>query len=119
MTYSRFWYKDQGFEEEVKFVYEDDDEEEEEEEEEDPDPLYKQLTKTARFAVPDDLDEEETDGSLLSDEEAELEKMVSTHRRHVPLKHEILTYAMYEGEVPWATRRRTTGGSSKAEKRVF
>eukprot|EP00977_Amphora_coffeiformis_P006729 scaffold1484_cov173-Amphora_coffeaeformis.AAC.7 len=71
---SRFWYKDQGFEEEVKFIYEDDDEEEDEEEE-DPDPLYRQLTKTARFAIPDELDEKDTDGSLLSDEEAELEKM--------------------------------------------
>ena len=74
LTYSRFWYKDQGFEEEIAYEEDEDDEEEEEEE---TDPLYKQLTKTARFAIPDEMDAEDTDGSLLSKEEADLEKMGS------------------------------------------
>lgn len=75
LTYSRFWYKDKGFEEEIKF-----DDDDDEEDEDDPDLLYKQLTKTARFAIPDELDDKDTDGSLLSDEEADLEKMVSTNK---------------------------------------
>lgn len=70
LTYSRFWYKDKGFEELVI-----DDEAEELDDELEEDELYKQLTRTARFAIPDEMDEEDTDGSLLSDEEASLEDM--------------------------------------------
>ena len=72
LTYSRFWYKDKGFEDEPE-----EDEDEEDEEEEEDDPLYKQLTKTARFAIPDELKDEDIDGSLLSEEDSDLESLGS------------------------------------------
>ena len=74
LTYSRFWYKDKGFEDEEEEDYEDEEEE---------DPLMKQLTKTARFAIPDELRDEDIDGSLLSEEEANLESLGSFRGRPV------------------------------------
>ena len=72
LTYSRFWYKDKGFEDEPDEEETDEDEEEEEEED---DEIYKQLTRTARFAIPDNLKGEDIDGSLLQEEEANLESL--------------------------------------------
>ena len=74
LTYSRFWYKDKGFEDEADDEEEDDDNDDNDVEvRERRDDLYKQLTRTARFAIPDDLRPEDTDGSQLSDEESNLE----------------------------------------------
>ena len=82
LTYSRFWYKDKGFEDEADDDEDDDDDKDEDDEDDDDDDvevrerrddLYKQLTRTARFAIPDDLRPEDTDGSQLSDEESNLE----------------------------------------------
>ena len=71
IQYSRFWYKDAGFEDEPD--PEEDEEEEEEEEEEDE--MYKQLTTSARFAIPDDLKDEDIDGTLLPEDESDLESL--------------------------------------------
>ena len=71
LTFSRFWYKDKGFEDEPdpeEDYYEDEDEEEEDE-------MYKQLTSSARFAIPDDLKDEDIDGTLLSADESDLESL--------------------------------------------
>lgn len=69
LTYSRFWYKDEGFDDDL-----DDDDEEEDERK---DYIYKLLTKTTRFAIPDKLNDDDIDGSLLSEEESDLESLGS------------------------------------------
>ena len=56
LTYSRFWYKDKGFEDEEEDDYDVNDTEEVKQEKF-ARQLYKQLTSSARFAVPDEFEE--------------------------------------------------------------
>lgn len=59
LTYSRFWYKDRGFEDEDEENEYDEDDTEEVKDEKRARRLYKQLTASARFAVPDDFEEDD------------------------------------------------------------
>ncbi|CAB9525788.1 Phytanoyl-CoA dioxygenase [Seminavis robusta] len=70
LTYSRFWYKDKGFE--------DEDEEDREEQSDTEMKLYKKLTQTARFAIPDNFGTDEVeDWSQYGDGDRSLEAMGS------------------------------------------
>jgi ectoine hydroxylase-related dioxygenase (phytanoyl-CoA dioxygenase family) len=72
MTFSRFWYKDAGFEDEDRDDYQDEDDNDDEEELTTI-KLYKQLTKPARFAIPEGLAEEDINGKLMTDTLGRLE----------------------------------------------
>ncbi|CAB9519348.1 Phytanoyl-CoA dioxygenase [Seminavis robusta] len=75
LTYSRFWYKDKGFEDDEVDSYG-------EEQSDNEKKLYKKLTETARFAIPDNFEIDlETDWSEYSDGDENLEAMGSFHKQ--------------------------------------